>query len=512
MATDRVSELRALVLAPVGRDAALVLECLQRAGIEGLGCKSLEELCREAAAGAGMCVLAEETIASADLSSLREVLQRQPPWSDLPLLVVIRPDSSLEEVLRAVGPLGNVTPLTRPFRIQTLVSAARTLLRARERQYQARDMMQRLAESDRRKTEFLALLGHELRNPLAAISVAVHLIEPYSQGEARAARALSVIDRQTGNLARMVDDLLDVSRITSGKIVLRRQPAELGEICEHVHQILDAPARSAGIALAIALPPGPTVVDGDPVRIEQIVSNLLGNAIKYTPEGGTVSLTLCRERDRAVLQVRDDGIGIAPEMIGSIFDPFVQAHGAQGRSRGGLGLGLALVRDLVEMHGGTVTAESDGPGRGSAFTVSLPLSARQVAASEKATDARREPGDPRPVLLVEDNADIRELMATMIESWGFRVQLAEEGISGVDLARRHAPRIALVDIGLPGIDGYEVARRVRAVLPRESTRLVAMSGFGQPEDRARALQAGFDAHLVKPVEPDELRKLLAEAD
>ena len=511
MATVRVSELRALILAPVGRDSALVLECLQRAGIEGRICLSLEELAREVALGAGMCVVAEEVISTSDLSRLREVLQRQPPWSDLPLLMVIRPDSTLDEVLRAVGPLGNVTPLTRPFRIQTLVSAAKTLLRARERQYQARDMMQRLSDSDRRKTEFLALLGHELRNPLAAISVAVNLIEPHAQAEPRALRALAVIERQSGNLARMVDDLLDVSRITSGKIVLRRQPVDLGEICGQVHNILEVPARSAGIVLALALPPGPTVVEGDPVRLEQIVSNLVGNAIKYTPEGGSVSVSLSRDGDRAILQVRDDGIGIAPEMIGSIFDPFVQAQGAAGRSRGGLGLGLALVRDLVEMHGGKVAAQSEGMGRGSLFTVWLPLSAAAIVASDKALAPEgRSPG-LRPVLLVEDNADIRELMATMIESWGFSVQMAAEGISGVDLARRHLPRVALVDIGLPGIDGYEVARRVRAVLPRESTRLVAMSGFGQPEDRDRALQAGFDAHLVKPVEPDELRRLLVDA-
>ncbi len=508
---DRASELRALVLAPVGRDAALVLICLQRAGIEGRICSSLDELVRDAAFGAGLCVLAEEVIATADLSRLREMLQRQPPWSDLPMLVVIRPDSSLEDVLRAIGPVANLTPLTRPFRIQTLVSAARTLLRARQRQYEARDMMHRLAESDRRKTEFLALLGHELRNPLAAISVAAHLLESSPQEEESARRALGVIERQTGNLARMVDDLLDVSRITSGKFALRRQPVDLAEICEHVREILEGVARSGQVGLLISLPEGPTIVEGDPVRLEQIVSNLLGNAIKYTPEGGTVSLTLGREGHEAVLCVRDDGIGIAPEILETIFEPFVQAHPATGRSRGGLGLGLALVRDLVAMHGGKVSASSDGNGRGSAFTVRLALSDRRPAVGEKKRVAAEEnAASRRPVLLVEDNADIRELMATMIESWGFPVQLAAEGISAVDLARQHAPRVALVDIGLPGIDGYEVARRVRAVLPRESTRLVAMSGFGQPEDRARALQAGFDAHLVKPVEPDELRKLLVQ--
>src|SRR2546427_4027771 len=218
----RATELRALILAPVGRDAALAAESLERAGLEGRICANVDELAREASIAAGMCLVAEEALASSDLSRLRETLERQPPWSDLPLLVVIRPDSSLEGVLQALGPVGNVTPLTRPFRFQTLVSTARTLLRARRRQYDARDMMDRLSESDRRKTEFLALLGHELRNPLAAISVSVHLLEHVHDPD-RARRALGVIERQTRNLTRMIDDLLDVSRITSNKIVLRHE-------------------------------------------------------------------------------------------------------------------------------------------------------------------------------------------------------------------------------------------------------------------------------------------------
>jgi signal transduction histidine kinase len=506
---SRATDLRALILAPVGRDATLAAESLERAGLASRICASADELAREATVGAGMCLIAEEALATSDLSRMRAMLERQPAWSDLPLLVVIRPDGSLEDVLQALGPLGNVTPLTRPFRIQTLVSTARTLLRARRRQYDARDMMERLSESDRRKTEFLALLGHELRNPLAAISVSIHLLD-HAHDPDRARRALGVIDRQTRNLTRMIDDLLDVSRITANKIVLRHEPVDLAEICEHVHHILEPAARAARVSLAIHLPKGHAVVEGDPVRLEQIVSNLVGNAIKYTPEGGNVSVSLSCERGRAVLSVRDDGIGIAPAMLEEIFEPFVQAHGVEGRSRGGLGLGLSLVRDLVEMHGGTVRAESAGDGLGSVFTVSLPVSRKRVAPRPKSAM----PADATArssVLLVEDNADLRELMAAMIESWGYSVEVASEGRSGVDLARRVAPRVAFVDIGLPGIDGYEVARRLREVLPKASTRLIAMSGFGQPEDRARALQAGFDAHLVKPVEVEELRKLLSEA-
>jgi signal transduction histidine kinase len=512
METNRATELRALILAPVGRDASLVLESLEHAGIAGCICASVDELARQAARGAGMCVVAEEALATSDLSRLRETLGRQPPWSDLPLLVVIRPETRLEQVLEMLGPVGNVTPLVRPFRIQTLVNTARTLLRARQRQYQSRDMMEQLAESDRRKTEFLALLGHELRNPLAAISVSVHLLERIPDREERARRALAVIDRQSRNLTRMVDDLLDVSRITSGKIVLRREPVDLAEVCEHVHHVLEPVARAAKVTVAISRPRAPVVVDGDAVRLEQIVSNLLGNAMKYTPEGGSVSLSVSRSGGSAVVRVQDDGIGIAQDMLGRIFKPFVQVHGVEGRSRGGLGLGLSLVRDLVAMHGGKVAAASAGPGRGSTFTVTLPLSTNNItAAGRDAAYAPARTGGGPPVLLVEDNPDLRELMVALIESWGYAVEVAEEGSAGVDLARRYAPRIALVDIGLPGIDGYEVARRVREVLPKGSTRLVAMSGFGQPEDRARALQAGFDAHLVKPVEPDDLRKLLSDA-
>jgi len=510
MHANRAIELRALVLAPVGRDAPLVLESFENAGIQGAICGSVDELAREAARGAGMCVVAEEALATSDLSRLRRTLVRQPPWSDLPLLVVIRPETRLEQVLDALGPVGNVTPLTRPFRIQTLVNAARTLLRARQRQYQARDMMDRLAQSDRRKTEFLALLGHELRNPLAAICLSVHLLEGMPEQEERGRRALAVIDRQSRNLTRMVGDLLDVSRITSGKIVLQREAVDLAEVCQHVHHVLEPAARAAGISVSISTPRKAVVVDGDPVRLEQIVSNLLGNAMKYPREGGSVSLSVSQTGGSAVVRVQDDGIGIAPEMLGRIFEPFVQVHGVEGRSRGGLGLGLSLVRDLVQMHGGKVVAASEGPDRGSTFTVTLPVSKRQIAAPPRTTEVSRACTGGPPVLLVEDNADLRDLMVALIQSWGYAVEVAEEGSTGVDLARRHAPRIALVDIGLPGIDGYEVARRVRAVLPKGSTRLVAMSGFGQPEDKARALQAGFDAHLVKPVEPDDLRKLLTE--
>ena len=359
------------------------------------------------------------------------------------------------------------------------------------------------AESaNRTKDEFLAMLGHELRNPLGAISSAAHVLSRTAGGNSASSRASEIIGRQVQHLARIVDDLLDVSRVVAGKVVLRVQPVDLGEIARRVATLHGGPV---GARHVISVHTTPTWISADPTRLEQVLTNLLANAVKYTAAGGEITVGVRRDGDRAVLTVRDTGVGIRPELLPRVFDLFVQGDRSLERSAGGLGIGLTLVRQLVELHGGTVEAASAGPGRGSTFTVRLPI----LAAPPESRDAARPaaPGPARRVLVVEDNDDAREMLRNLLHLFGHEVHEACDGTSAIEQARRLRPDAALIDIGLPGIDGYEVARRIRADVP--GARLVALTGYGQPEDRERALAAGFDVHLVKPVDPEQLERLLS---
>ena len=373
-----------------------------------------------------------------------------------------------------------------------------------------------LREADARKDEFLAMLGHELRNPLAPVLNAVKLLQHSGAGEPLR-HVLEVADRQIGHMTRLLDDLLDLSRIRNGKIELQRGPVELSRVVLDAVHATEPALQERGQRLELDLPGEPVVFEGDPVRLTQVAANLLNNAAKYTGRGGRIALRARRDGGQVVLTVKDDGIGIQPEMLERIFDMFVQADPTTDRVRAGLGLGLTLVRNLVEMHGGTVVARSEGLGAGSEFEVRLPAAgaARVASAVPAETEAGSE-GTAEPkgltrtldIVLVEDNADIRDTLKALLELKGHKVEEAEDGRSGVDLILSRSPSVALVDIGLPGLDGYQLARELRARPSR--TRLVAMTGYGRPEDRRLALEAGFDAHLVKPVDFDDLTRLLDE--
>jgi len=511
-----------LIFAPTGRDAGLTRDLLVRSGIEARVCADEAEFFLRLRQGAGAAILADEALSPQNVNRLRDVLGSEGPWSDLPLVVFTRRDST-DDVLATLEPLGNSTLLERPVRVNTLISAVRAALRARRRQYEVRDLLERQAEADRRKDEFLAMLGHELRNPLAAIRNAHSVLVRLGLGDERAARQREVIDRQTRHLARMVDDLLDVSRVTLGKIALKVEEIDLEEVALSCLRELEAAGMAERRDLALGVATEPVRVQGDPVRLEQVISNLLHNAVKYTPPGGRISVRVRQEGEEAVVRVQDSGIGIPAEMLPHIFDLFTQVESSLSRSQGGLGVGLPLVRSLIELHGGRVTAASEGPGEGSEFAVRLPL-ARPAEARGAGRDRRRSPraaaaGAEAPesaaaigllVLVVEDNPDGRESLRDLLEIWGHRVVLAEDGNAGLAQALATHPDVALIDIGLPGIDGNELARRIRATLNGDCPCLIAMTGYGQPEDRARALQAGFDTYLVKPVEPDTLSRLLAE--
>ncbi|MDN4055576.1 response regulator [Massilia sp. YIM B02763] len=358
------------------------------------------------------------------------------------------------------------------------------------------------------KDEFLAMLGHELRNPLSAISSAASLLGMPGAAPESLARARLIIQRQSQHLSRIVDDLLDLSRAMSGKILLSRKRLDLAALVSSCLDTFRATGRMAGYDIETRLAPG--WVDGDATRLEQIASNLIDNALKYTPAGGNIEITVALEADEVVLRVRDSGVGIAPDLLPHVFDIFVQGAISIDRSQGGLGIGLSLVRRLVELHGGSVSASSAGTSNGSTFEIRLPRTEAVAGVETPAPGGADEAGKPT-ILLIEDNDDGREMMATMLSSFGYPVLQARDGVEGVATALARRPDVALVDIGLPGIDGYEVARRLRQDAATRDIHLIALTGYGLAEDQRRVLEAGFDLHLVKPVELNALLERLADA-
>ena len=424
---------------------------------------------------------------------------------------IIRP---IEELGAAAQALGRRAPVAPPGTdIQEIHQVAASLaLAAEERARDEAEREQLLAreqqaraiaeEANRSKDEFLAMLGHELRNPLGAISNASQLLE-LGDDEARM-HARGVIARQVQHLARMTDDLLDAARAMTGKIVLQRQPLDLAEAATRAVSTI----RSGGRAgrRTFLLRASAVWVDADPTRIEQIVGNLLGNSIKFTPDNGAITIFVAREGDEAVLRVADDGIGMVPELAARVFEPFVQGERPLDRSQGGLGIGLTLVRRLAELHGGSAAAASKGPGRGSEFTVRLPAIEKPAMSLKKA----KEPSAAvsRDVLIVEDNPDARETLRRMLELDGHRVRVAPDGLSALEVARESMPEVALIDLGLPQMDGYELAREIRRLDGARRPYLVAVTGYGLPDDRARTRAAGFDLHLTKPVDAEDLADVL----
>lgn len=369
-------------------------------------------------------------------------------------------------------------------------------------------LVEALRAADRRKDEFLALLGHELRNPLAPIRNALQIFRiPESDAEAREV-ARGIMERQVEQIIRLVDDLLDIARIMRGKIELRRQPLDLAVVVaravETVQPLLEAEQHTLTVAVA------PEVrVHGDVVRLAQVVSNLLTNAGRYTPRGGQITLTVEQTADQALLRVRDTGIGISPDLLPHIFEMFFQADQHSGNTHGGMGIGLSLVRGLIELHGGSVAAHSAGPGQGSEFVVRLPL-LTETTPVEPTTNGQEAPGTspPRRVLVVDDNVDAAESLALLLRLQGHFVAVAHDGASALEQARNIPPELAFLDLGMPQMDGYELARLMRSHPDLHGIALIALTGWSHPEDRLRSRQAGFDEHVVKPVEPDTLQQLL----
>jgi signal transduction histidine kinase/ActR/RegA family two-component response regulator len=511
----KVPDDRVLLLAPTRRDARTTSSLLRDTGATVHACSDFDEVLREIEAGVAVVIVPEEELLAPDMARLARVVREQEPWSDLPILVMTYVGADSAVSTEAVRALGNVTLLERPLRIATLVTAVRTALRARERQYQIRSYLlerarteESLRLADQRKDEFLATLGHELRNPLSPLVSGMQLLRLDGIQSPALLRIIAVMERQVQHLVRLVDDLLEVSRITRGLVEVRQDVVDLSAVVRAAIETSRPAIELANHQLSMELPAAPVPVRGDAVRLTQVFANLLTNAAKYTNAGGHISVVLTRDGDRASVSVRDDGIGISPSHLASVFDMFMQVDRTNRRSQGGLGIGLTLVRSLVALHGGTVRARSEGLDKGSEFTVELPALERSIETS--AQPSRLAPFPPCRILLVDDNRDAADTLGALLEALGASVALAHGGRSAIEVLAHFEPDAILLDIGMPEMDGYELARVVRTMPNGQHALMIALTGWGQDHDQRLSQAAGFDHHMVKPPDIDRLRDFLTQ--
>lgn len=535
---------RILILTPAGRESDIAATALDKAGLKIDACADIEELTIKVDAGAGAVLIAEEALVPPGIWSFVEAVRRQPTWSDLPLVVLTTGEGDDTEsatiALRVIEAMGNVTLLERPVRVPTLLSAVHSALRARRRQYEVRDHLEerKLAEAERErllareraaraeveaanraKDEFLAVLSHELRTPLQPILGWVKLLRQRALDEDTLRRGLETIERNARTQAQIVEDLLDISRVIAGKLRLELRPVNVRTVIETAVEAVRAYADAKHIAIATVFPPHTAIVSGDPHRLQQVIWNLLSNAVAFTPEGGRVAIQLDRTEAQATIRVTDTGQGIAPDFLPHIFERFRQADSTSTRRHGGLGLGLAIVRHLVEMHRGTVSADSEGEGRGATFAVALPLVGEGVEVSSEALSGglRAVQASQGPllggfhVLVVDDDRDTCELLAAVLGYYGAEVTVvasAEEALAALDRIR---PDVVVSDVAMPGVDGYALVRQLKEIERQRGWRLPAMAltAHARASDSEQAFLAGFEAYVAKPVEPADLAQMIA---
>lgn len=498
-------ERRILICAPVGKDAELAANVLNHAGLACLTCRTFPDLMQELGKGAAAILTVEEALSPAASAALRQYIAGQATWSDLPILVLTKHGDS-PWIKDAYDQFGNLTLLERPIRASALISSVRAALRARLRQYEIR-------AADQRKDEFLAMLGHELRNPLAPIAAAAQLLEIVPSDAAKVRHTAQIITRQIGHLTSLIDDLLDVARVTRGLIVLAKDALDFRQILSDAIEQVTPQITARQHHLALYLPPHPAIVVGDYKRLVQVIANLLTNASKYTPEGGNIVVRLQVGADEVALDISDNGVGMAPDLVSRVFDLFTQAKRTSDRSQGGLGLGLALVKNLVESHGGSVHAQSQGQGKGSTFSVRLPRRVSNAAATPDLHALNeRDSGAVQSlrIMVVDDNADAAGTLAMLLMAKGHSVCIEHTARGAIEQARRSLPQVCLLDIGLPDMDGRQLAQRLRHMPETATALLIAVTGYGQEQDRRDALAAGFDHHLVKPVDATKLTALLGD--
>ncbi len=455
--------------------------------------------------------MTDESLGVGGTNLLLSTIEKQEPWSDIPILLFPSSDVVGGRLISALGSLANATILERPIRTSILISAVRSALRSRRRQHEMRDLLLRLREADRQKDLFLATLSHELRTPLTSIvGWSKILMENENVEPAMRARALETIYRNAQAQAHLIEDILSISRIVAGKLAIDRQNINFSEI---VMAAVDS-IRPAAAAKNIQLNPSivPTAfITGDPVRLQEVVLNVLSNAVKFTPSGGRIDLELTLDDQNALLRVTDNGIGITAEVLPHIFEHFRQADSSDTRAAGGLGLGLAIAKNLVHLHGGSVRATSEGRGKGTSMFIEIPRQRAGAAVPPLQPDLRLNPIERTPltghsVMLVEDDKDSRELLGHLLRDSGATVLMAESAPQAFELFRTSKPDIIVSDIGLPGENGYDLLARIRSEeLPSIAiTPAVALTGYADTETQEKALAAGFQVHLAKPVQPERL--------
>lgn len=482
-------------------------------GIEVHFCGNLSQLIQQVELGAA-AVLINARIVSADyVRPLLRTLERQPTWSDLPVILV-----TAEERPGWLNrkPVANVTILRQPVHMETLLSVVRSAITSRLKQYEVRDLLEEqertqaeLRKVDRRKDEFLATLAHELRNPISPIQNALDLLELSQMSLQEETELREIMRRQVKQLTRLVDDLLDVSRITRGRIRLERQTIDLRDAVRAGIEASQPFIDQSDQTLEVDLGAQPLMVKGDATRLAQCVANLLNNAAKYTPAGGRVRVGAEATPGMVVLTVQDNGIGIAADQIDSVFELFRQHDTDRQRGQAGLGIGLTLVQRLLRLHAGTIEVHSDGLGQGSTFTVRLPVAVPCNSTTQDSPSPTSACPSRFRVLVVEDTPAIRTVLQRLLEAIGHEVIIAEDGVQGVEEAMAQKPQVVISDISMPRMNGLQLARRLRRHPAFNETPLIAMTGYGRAEDQAEALEAGFNHHLTKPVDIAELRRVFA---
>jgi signal transduction histidine kinase/CheY-like chemotaxis protein len=534
--SGQMRDQRILILAPTGKDAELCARFLADAALLPHICRNIEDLCEQMVLGAGVVFLTEEALTARGFAMLATTLRQQSPWADVPIILLTSGGSESPvnaEVVSLLGTIGNVNLIERPVRMTTLLSTLKAALRARNRQYDVSEHIEREArtkeeleqafaqieESSRLKDEFLATVSHELRTPLNAVLGWARLLRSNNLKLAERERALETIERSARSQQQLVEDLLDVSRAISGKLRLETEPVHPKKFIEAAFEALRPIAQTRNIRIKRKIDPRLTIVQGDPVRLRQVMWNLLSNAIKFSSPGSVVELSARRVKSTVEISVKDYGEGIRPDFLPHVFERFRQADMTTTRAHGGLGLGLAIVRQIVELHDGTVSVESDGIGRGAKFIVKLPL-----PVSSETSSRRRVSGELRSdialgtrdlegvrVLVVDDEVDTRDLLRAVLSKRGARVTTAESATAALKKIWRRKPDVLISDVGMPGTDGYELMRRVR-LLPAEhggQIPAVALTAYARDQDRQRALAAGYQLHLTKPVEVAELAASVA---
>jgi signal transduction histidine kinase len=511
-------EERVLVFAMFGADAAHTARLLASAGVACKVCPDVGALCAEIEEGAGAVFLAEETLLPAVGRALLECVDRQPLWSDLPIVVSVVERELIGSgygLVAALGQRANVMLLERPVNARAMVRAVESALRSRRRQYQARDLVEALGRerdvaenSSRARDEFLATLSHELRTPLNAILGWTRMLRGDVLDAAKRERALATVERNAVAQTKLIEDLLDVSRAAAGKLQLSMRSMDPADAVQSALDAVRPAAQAKGVRLASGgVDPAAGPVVGDRARLEQVMWNLLNNAIKFTPAGGNVRVSLGRRDRDAEIVVDDDGIGISPEFLPYVFERFRQADASSTRAYGGLGIGLSIVKSVVELHGGSVVIASAGSGLGTTCRVRIPL----ALGAEASLMAGSSPPHLEPssllsgvrVLVVDDDPEAAELMKHVLQSGGATVVTAGSAAAGYEILVAQHPDVLVSDIGMPDEDGLAFIRRVRS-LPSARIPAVAVTAYASAEDRTRALVAGFDRHVTKPIEPGEI--------